>query len=109
MNEEIIPRLVKMGYIRPGLEFKYSNRLEMSNKDKIELYTFITDKYEVSPDEIEKEFGITVGKQLNLETGGGGAGHDGDGEHGNYRMTDEEYYKRYGRHRNVVNFLKGRK
>ena len=29
MNEQVIPRLVKMGYIPEGLEFKYSNRLEM--------------------------------------------------------------------------------
>ncbi len=40
MNEEIVPRLVSMGYIKPGLEFKYANRVEMSNKDKISLYSF---------------------------------------------------------------------
>ena len=33
MNEEVLPRLVAMGYIIPGLEFKYANRVEMSNKD----------------------------------------------------------------------------
>ena len=62
MNEEIIPRLVGLGYIKSGLEFKYSNRIEMNNEDRIKLYSLITDKYEVSPDEIEKEFGINVGK-----------------------------------------------
>lgn len=67
MNEEIIPRLVNMGYIEDGLEFKYSNRIEMGNGDKIELYKVITERYEVSPDEIDKEFGISVGKQINLE------------------------------------------
>ena len=66
MNEEIVPRLIKMGYLEEGLEFKYSNRLEMSNKDKIDLYRFITERYEVSADEIEKEFAVTVGKQLNV-------------------------------------------
>lgn len=55
MNEEIIPRLVNMGYLNPGLEFKYSNRIEMNNEDRIKLYALITDKYEVSSDEIEKE------------------------------------------------------
>lgn len=68
MNEEIIPRLQKMRYIKPGLEFKYSNRLEMSNKDKIALYTFLTDKYEIDPEEINKEFGVEVGKQINLSS-----------------------------------------
>ncbi|MCS2956910.1 DUF935 domain-containing protein [Bacteroides salyersiae] len=66
MNEEVIPRLVSMGYIESGLEFKYSNRIEMNNEDRIKLYNLITDKYEVSQDEIEKEFGIHVGKQLNV-------------------------------------------
>ena len=69
MNEEIIPRLVAMGYISPGLEFKYSNRVEMNNKDKISLYDFLTKKYVVSPDEIEKEFGIVVGEQFNNTNG----------------------------------------
>lgn len=102
MNEEILPRLVAMGFIKAGLEFKYANRVEMSNKDKISLYSFITDKYEVAPDEIEKEFGIVVGKQFNaiseLAGSSGGVGADGV-HHGNQAMSDEEYYKRYGRRR----------
>lgn len=66
MNEEIIPRLEIMGYIDKGLEFKYSKRLEMSNKDQIALYTFLTERYEIAADEIEKVFGVNVGRQLNL-------------------------------------------
>lgn len=113
MNEDIVPRMVAMGFIKPGLEFKYANRVEMSNKDKIALYSFVTDKYEVAADEIEKEFGIIVGKQLNVvseviaatENIGGGSSHD------RHIMTDSEYYKRYGHPRGVkekkiVNFLK---
>lgn len=64
MNEEIIPRLVAMGYIKPGLEFKYSNRLEMSNQEQIDLFLGMADRFEISPDEVEKNFGITVGKQF---------------------------------------------
>lgn len=113
MNEEIIPRLVAMGYIKPGLEFKYSNRIEMNNEDRIKLYSLITDKYEVSSDEIEKEFGISVGKQLNVMAN---AGYIGNGDISNsgsnndrHVMSDEEYYRRYGHPRGtkVVNFLRG--
>lgn len=107
MNEEVIPRLVAMGYIKPGLEFKYSNRLEMSNKEQIELFLGMADRFEISPDEVEKNFGITVGKQIKL-AGGGISGTDGDGTTGS-GMSDEEYYKRYGRHRGAVNFLTERK
>lgn len=113
MNEEIIPRLIKMGFISEGLEFKYSKQLEMSDQDRIELYNFLTDKYEVSPDEIEKDFGIVVGRQLNLDQGNNGpsGGYGGDGNGGGPRvMSDEEYYRRYGRQRgSVTNFLTGRR
>ncbi|WP_291599055.1 DUF935 family protein [Bacteroides sp.] len=111
MNEEVIPRLVSMGYIESGLEFKYSNRIEMNNEDRIKLYNLITDKYEVSQDEIEKEFGIHVGKQLNvmptIPTGAAGVGGSSSSDRG--IMSDEEYYKRYGRARgsDVSNFMMG--
>lgn len=110
MNEEIIPRLVAMGYIPDGLEFKYSNRIEMNNEDRIKLYQLITDKYEVSADEIEKEFGINVGKQLNVISGTAGenpAGHSGSSNDRGI-MSDEEYFRRYGHSRGskIANFLK---
>lgn len=107
MNEEIIPRLVTMGYLKPGNEFKYAKRLEMSDKDQIELYRFLTDKFEISADEIEKTFGVVVGRQLNLNTSGASSGGNGGGDGGKYVMTDEEYYRRYGHHRGQpVNFLR---
>lgn len=68
MNEEIIPRLVAMGYIDDGLEFKYSGGLEMSVDSKIDLYDFLSDKYEIEPEEIAKEFGVVVKKQFNLNS-----------------------------------------
>lgn len=107
MNEEIIPRLVTMGYIKPGLEFKYSNRLEMSNQEQIDLFLGMADRFEIAPEEVEKNFGITVGKQIKLG-GSGISGTSGESFEGNH-MSDEEYYKRYGRHRNAVNFLRERK
>ena len=110
MNEEIIPRLVQMGYIKPGLEFKYAKRLEMSDKDQIDLYQFLTERYEIAPDEIEKTFGVVVGKQLNLEMGGIGGGVSTSGSDNDHHiMSDEVYYRRYGHARGAVNFLSGRK
>lgn len=113
MNEEVLPRLVAMGYIPAGLEFKYSNRIEMNNEDRIKLYSLITDKYQVAADEIEKEFGISVGKQLNVvpdSVYGGSAGVPAGGND-RHIMSDEEYYRRYGHPRGVkvANFLRGAK
>ena len=106
-----MPRLVAMGYIKEGLEFKYANRIEMNNEDRIKLYALITDKYEVSADEIEREFGINVGKQLNAIlqpaiSQGTSASANASNRH---LMSDEEYYKRYGYSRGsrIANFIKG--
>jgi phage gp29-like protein len=111
MNEQVIPRLVKMRYIKPGLEFKYAKRLEMSDKDQIDLYSFLVDKYEIASDEIEKTFGVVVGRQLNLAIGGRSGSPTGGGNDDvyAYRMSDKEYYQRYGHERNVKNFLLERK
>ena len=72
----------------------------MSNKDKISLYSFITDKYEVSADEIEKEFGIVVGKQFNaISEMASNSGSINGSSNDRRIMSDEEYYKRYGHRR----------
>lgn len=115
MNEEIIPRLVAMGYIEAGLEFRYSNRIEMNNEDRIKLYDLVTNKYEVSADEIEKEFGINVGRQLNaamLQAGVPAGEQPSPSSSDRHIMSDEEYYRRYGHARGdnagkVANFLRG--
>ncbi|CDN31871.1 hypothetical protein BN938_1791 [Mucinivorans hirudinis] len=108
MNEEIMPRLVAMSYLPSDLEFKYSNRIEMNNEDRIKLYQLITDKYEVAADEIEKEFGINVGRQLNVEVGLEGSVVGANASKDRRVMSDEEYYRRYGHSRSskVANFLK---
>ena len=64
MNEEIIPRLVKKGIIDSGLEFVYSNKIEMSNTDRIALYKILVENYDVPESEIEKEFGVIVNKPI---------------------------------------------
>lgn len=113
MNEAIIPRLVKMGYIEDGLEFKYSKRIEMSDENRIRLFQNLCEQWEIEPDVIESEFGIKVKKQLNVMGGFNGTpdgGGDGDGftDGAMRHMTDEEYLRRYGHARGVTNFLKER-
>lgn len=117
INEQVLPILKYWGYVDDDAFFKYSNQVDMSNKDKIELTKLIVTNYEFESEEIEKMWGVTVGKQ-RLDTYGGGYGGDGysgsDNDH--HIMTDEEYFKRYGHPRgtnnntstqNRINFLKG--
>lgn len=67
MNEEILPRLVEMEYLLPGRVFKYSSQADMGVSDQIRLIEVLSKNYEISPEEIEKKFGINVGRQLNAD------------------------------------------
>ena len=109
MNEQVVPVLRYWGIISDDVYFKYMTKVEMSDENKIKLFDMLTNKYEIDPEEINKEWGIEVGQQRNFESsnGNGGIGDWGDGDEDGHRMSDEEYYKRYGHHRDKVNFLSG--
>lgn len=99
MNEEVIPRLVKFGYIDDGFVFRYSKRLEMSTEDKIKLMATILPTYEVEEDVFRSEFGIEV-KRRDIESGATGIDSIDNGDGIPSRtMSDDEYYKRYGKSR----------
>lgn len=106
MNEKVLPVLKYWDIIPQDVFFKYSNQIEMSDENKIKLYDMLTNKYEVAGEVIEKEFGVSVGNQVNNKIGSVGSG-DTDPDGGGYRMTDEEYEKRYGHPRAKVNFHSG--
>lgn len=108
MNEQIVPVLQYWGIVAEGVSFRYMNKVEMSDENKIKLFDVLTNKYEIDAEEINKEWGIEVGKQFNVVEGVSGGtvgGLDGDYDEDGRRMSDEEYYKRYGHYRDKINFL----
>lgn len=110
MNEKILPVLKYWDYISGDVIFKYNNKIDMSTEDKIKIFDVLTDKYEVDPEVINMEWGIQVGKQRNLDAiiSRSNANVDGDGDGEIWKMSDEEYEKRYGHPRTAesrVNFL----
>jgi hypothetical protein len=113
MNESIVPRLVRLGYLPDGLEFKYAKRIEMSDEDRIRLFQNLTASWEMDPETIEQEFGVKVKRQLNVMAEGAGGAPSGGGGGGysnntTRHLTDEEYFRRYGHARNTKNFLRER-
>ncbi len=109
MNEQVLPVLKYWGYISNDVFFKYSNQIDMSMENKIKLYDMLTNKYEITSDVIESDFGIVVGEQLNMSTGGIGSVGEGSNDDGHV-MSDDEYYRRYGHRREAsasakINFL----
>lgn len=107
MNEQVCPVLKYWGLISDDVSFKYMNKIEMSDENKIKLYDMLTDKYEIDPEEVSKEFGVSVGTQRNFDknTASSNSILDDDDDDDSRRMSDEEYYKRYGHYRDKVNFL----
>lgn len=111
MNEQVLPVLKYWEYIDDDVYFKYSNQIDMSMENKIKLYDMLTNKYEMSPETIDADFGITVGKQLNMAMIGGSVATGEEGSNDHHIMSDEEYYRRYGHRRGEkkvdasVNFL----
>ena len=108
MNEEVIPRLVAMKYIPAGLEFKYSGGLEMSVESKIDLYDFISDKFEIDPEEFHKEFGVTVKRQFNTPDGWNDINGDGKVDKDDTITSATGSItprRRYRRRRSVYNFI----
>lgn len=107
MNEQVMPVLKYWGLVPNDVWFKYMNQVEMSDENKIKLFDMLSNKYEIDPEVVNKEWGIEVGKQRNFETGSGGSSSFGEGDEDGevHRMSDEEYFKRYGHHRDKINFL----
>lgn len=109
MNEKILPVLKYWGYISQDVIFKYNNKIDMSTEDKIKIFDVLTDKYEVDPEVINMEWGIQVGAQRNLDNIiNGGSAANTNSTNDDWRMSDEEYEKRYGHPRTAqsrVNFL----
>lgn len=93
-----------MGYIKPGLEFKYAKRVEMSDEDKIKLFQVLGTQWEMDPDAVESEFGVKVKRQINAVQSGISSGGDGTDNNVVRHLTDEEYFKRYGHYRETKIF-----
>jgi len=108
-NEEVIPRLENFGYIKKGLVFQYQGHIDMSAKDMIKLMEVLSSKFKMDPEVVEDILGIPVGEQLESVVGVGVSVPDGGDGDGTRRMSDEEYYRRYGHYRTEANFLKGKK
>lgn len=101
INEQVLPILKYWGFVTvDDVFFKYSNQVDMSNKDKIELTKLLVTNYEFSSEEVEKMWGVEVGKQRIETFGSFGDGYV-EGENDHHIMSDEEYFKRYGHPRGV--------
>lgn len=67
MNEQVVPVLRYWGIIEADVYFKYMNKVEMSDENKIKLYDMLTDKYEIEPEEINKEWVLKLASNVTLK------------------------------------------
>lgn len=69
INEELMPRLRKKGLkISETTTFKYSNIMELSPNQTAQNIDILTQRYEVSAEEIYEQTGIKVGRQILEES-----------------------------------------
>ena len=111
MNEQVLPRLKKFGYIDQSMEFRYNKRVDMSFAEKLEALQVLSASYDIPEEYIMSEFDINVKKKdFSGGVGGSSVSESGSGR----RLTDEEYFKRYGKSREdsasnkIVNILNKR-
>lgn len=97
VNDDVLPLLVRMGYIKDGCTFQYSRRLEMSMQEKLKFLATVLPMYDVDPNLFLTEFGITVDRR-EFEDGAISGIKSIDNGDGIPResMSTEEWQKRYG-------------
>lgn len=65
INEDLMWRLREKGLDIPeGVTFQYSHIMEMTPEQKKDLFRVLLQSYEISPEEIDNNFGVKVGRQI---------------------------------------------
>jgi SPP1 gp7 family putative phage head morphogenesis protein len=80
INEDLMPRLVQMGYPFKGLSFAWDDFQDLSAKDLIQAVKDLSQYYEFEPEEVARRTGLPITKLRRLpgefteEANGGGLG-----------------------------------
>lgn len=83
VNDELLPRLVAMGYPLGDARFEFTMSRESSTEDKVKIFTLLLQHYDVAPDVIEDAFGVKVDKkEIPAPLAGAGFGKPKPGEEG---------------------------
>lgn len=74
VNDELIPRLIEMGYPLEGARFTYNMQREASTEEKVKVFDLLLKNYDIDPLTIKETFGVQVAKKVVPETLGGPGG-----------------------------------
>lgn len=82
VNDELLPRLVNLGYPLEGCRFEFPMTREQSTDEKIKVFDLILRHYKVSPEQIKAVFGVDVEEkeQPDALASSGGFGKEDDQE-----------------------------
>lgn len=58
--DELIPRLINLGYALEGVKFSFDTSRESSNQERINTISMLLNHYKVDPSVIKEQFGVEV-------------------------------------------------
>ena len=65
INNQLIPRLIRLGFPLIGLRFDWDYSIDYSPEQQIQYETMIADRYEVDPQYFAEKYSMPVGERRN--------------------------------------------
>lgn len=66
INNQLIPKMAKLGFPLKGLRFEWDDAVDYTPEQQVAFETMIADRYEVDPSYFEDKYGMPVGKRINV-------------------------------------------
>ncbi len=93
VNNQLLPRMVRLGFPLGGLRFDWDDAIDYTPEQQVAYETMVADRYEVDPMYFAEKYSMPVGERRNatpmLQAGG-----DDDDDEGNKEPDDKNKKKR---------------
>lgn len=78
INNQLIPKLIKLGFPLKGLRFEWDDAVDYTPEQQVTYETMIADRYDVDPSYFAEKYGMPVGKRSDMDLPGTDDGEDDD-------------------------------
>ncbi len=78
INNQLIPKLIKLGFPLKGLRFEWDDAVDYTPEQQVAYETMIVDRYDVDSSYFTEKYGMPVGKRRNPMTLPDEDGNEGD-------------------------------
>ena len=78
INNQLIPKLIKLGFPLKGLRFEWDDTVDYTPEQQVAYETMIVDRYDVDPSYFTEKYGMPVGKRRDMYPPGNEGGEEDD-------------------------------